>query len=89
MKQWRLISAVAGMAVSVAVGAALWPRAHNAAALLAAQDEPAQLADVGIDSALRNNQALVAQNIEAALAANDADLASSFLDLARDRKSVV
>lgn len=85
MKQWRLISAVAGMAVSVAVGAALWPRAHNAAALLAAQDEPAQLADVRIASALRNNQALVAQNIETALAANDADLASSFLDLAREK----
>jgi hypothetical protein len=85
MKQRRLTSAVVGIAVSVAIGAALWPRAHHAAAVLAAQDEPAQLADVRIDSALRGNQALVAQNIEAALAANDADLASSFVELARDK----
>lgn len=89
MKQWRFTSAVAGMAFSVAVGAALWPRAHNAAAILAAQDEPAQLADVRIDSALGDNQALVSQNIEAALAANDADLASSFLDLAKEKNIAV
>jgi hypothetical protein len=34
---------------------------------------------------VRNNQALVAQNIEAALATGDADLANSFVELAGDR----
>ena len=38
-----------------------------------------------INSALRNNQALVAENIEAALAAGDSDLANSFVELARDK----
>jgi hypothetical protein len=85
MKYLGLSSAVAGLAVSAAVGVALWPRAYDAAAVLAAQDEPARLADLGIASALRNNQALVAENIEAALAANDPDLAASFIDLAKEK----
>jgi hypothetical protein len=65
--------------------ALLWPHARDAGAILAAQDDPAQLADIQLDSALRNNQAMVAENIEAALAANDADLAGSFVDLAREK----
>ncbi len=65
--------------------ALLWPHARDAGAILAAQDDPAELADIQLDSALRNNQAVVAENIEAALAANDADLASSFVDLAREK----
>ena len=63
----------------------LWPHARDAGAILAAQDDPAELADIQLDSALRNNQAVVAENIEAALAANDADLANSFVDLAREK----
>ena len=55
------------------------------AAILAAQDDPAVLSDLQLNSALRNNQTVIAENIEAALAANDADLASSFVDLARDK----
>ena len=85
MKRLRLIPAVAYMVASAAVGAALWPHARDAVAILAAQDEPAQLADIGINSALRNNPALVEQNIEAALAAGDADLANSFVELAREK----
>jgi hypothetical protein len=77
------------MAVSVAAGMALWPHARDAGAILAAQDEPAQLADVRLNSALRNNPALIADNIEAALAANDADLANSFVELARDKNIAV
>ena len=71
------------------MGAALWPHARDAGAILAAQDDPAQLADVQINSALRNNQALIAENIEAALAAGDADLANSFVELARDKNIAV
>ena len=85
MKRPRIGSALAGMMVCAAACALAWPHARDAGAILAAQDDPAELADLQLDSALRNNQAVVAENIEAALAANDADLASSFVDLAREK----
>ena len=85
MKRARLGTAVAGMAVCAVACALLWPHARDAGALLAAQDDPAALSDVQLNSVLRNNQALVAENIEAALTANDADLANSFVDLAREK----
>jgi hypothetical protein len=81
----RLGLALTGMAVCAAALALLAPYARDAFAILAAQDEPAQLADIRINSALRNNPALVEQNIEAALAARDADLANSFVELAREK----
>ena len=74
------------MALSAAVCAALWPHARDAGAILAAQDEPARLADLQLNSALRNSPGLVAENIEAALAADDSDLAASFVELARDKR---
>jgi len=52
-------------------------------AILAAQDDPAALRTCSFVSLLRTNQAVIAENIEAALAAGDADLASSFVELAR------
>src|ERR1700723_2886735 len=82
MKRLRLDLAVAGMAVSAAVCLALWPHARDAGALLAAQNDPVELSGLPLNSALRNNRAVIEQNIEAALAANDADLANSFVDLA-------
>jgi hypothetical protein len=85
MKRRRLGSALLGMAVSAAVFAALWPHAREAGAILLAQDDSAALSDAQLNSALRNNQLLVAQNIEAALASGDADLANSFVELARDK----
>jgi len=81
----RIGSAIACMGICAALCALLWPHARDAGAILAAQDDPALLSDIQLDSALRNNQAMVAENIEAALAANDADLASSFVDLAREK----
>jgi hypothetical protein len=83
MKRPRISLALAGMAVSCAVGAALWPHAREAGTLLSAQDDPPALADAQLNSALRNNQKIVAENIEQALAKGDADLASSFVELAR------
>ncbi len=53
--------------------------------MLAARDDPAELADIRLNSALRNNQAVIAENIEQALAANDADLAESFVELAKEK----
>src|SRR5258705_392521 len=82
----RIGSAIACMGICAALCALLWPHARDAGAILAAQDDPALLSDIQLDSALRNNQAMVAENIEAALAANDADLASSFVDLAREKR---
>jgi hypothetical protein len=91
MRRLRLGSALAlaGMALSVAVGVALWPHARDAGAILTAQDEPAQLADLQLNSALRNNAGLVSENIEAALAADDSDLAASFVELAREKNLAV
>ncbi|HEY0912980.1 MAG TPA: hypothetical protein VGD75_22390, partial [Bradyrhizobium sp.] len=83
MTRSRLDWALTGMAVCAVACAVAWPRARDAGAVLAAQDDPAALSDAQITSALRNNQSAVAENIEAALAANDADLANSFIDLAR------
>jgi hypothetical protein len=85
MRRGRISSALTGVAVCAVLAAVLWPHARHAGAVLAAQDDPGELADVQVSSVLRKNQAIVAQNIEAALAAGDADLASSFIALARDK----
>jgi hypothetical protein len=85
MKRLRLSVAVGGMAVTAAACVALWPQARDAGAILAAQNDPAELSDLQLNSALRNNRAAIEQNIEAALAANDADLANSFVDLAGEK----
>lgn len=63
----------------------LWPHARDAAAILLAQDDPAQLSDIQVGSALRKNDEAIGQGIAGALEANDADLAKSFTDLAADR----
>src|ERR1700742_4280831 len=81
--------ALVGVAICGALLAAVGPRAREAGRTLAAQDDPAALADLQIDSALRNNSALVANNVEAALRGGDADLADSFVQLARDNNVVV
>jgi len=85
----RLSPALASMAITIAIGAALWPHARDSGAILLAQDEPAQLADLQVNSVLRNDRTTVVQNIEEALAAKDADLANSFLELAREKNIAV
>ena len=82
MKRRRISTALAGVAVTCALGAAVWPHARDAGLLLAAQDDPAALAETQVSSALRNNQKIVSDNIEQALANGDADLAASFVELA-------
>jgi hypothetical protein len=89
MKHLRLKLAVIGVAFSAAACAALWPHARESAAILVAQDDPAQLSDLQINSALRNNQSLVADHIQRALAAGDADLAASFVELAKEKNILV
>ncbi|ABD88689.1 hypothetical protein [Rhodopseudomonas palustris] len=78
-------SALAGTAICVAALLVAWPSAQHAGALLDAQDDPAQLADVQISSALRQAPSLIEQNIESALAQNDSDLAQSLVALAADK----
>lgn len=73
------------MAIFAVTFALLWPHARDAYAILAAQDDPAELSDVQLSSALRNNAAVVSENIEAALVANDSDLADSLVSLAREK----
>jgi len=89
MRRLRIGLALTGMAVCVATLALVAPRARDAFAILAAQDDPADLADLQVNSAMRNNPALVADNIEAALKEGDADLAASFVELARERNIAV
>ncbi|SHH55273.1 hypothetical protein [Bradyrhizobium erythrophlei] len=85
MKWLRIGSALTGMAVCAIACVLLWPHAREAGAILAAQDDPADLADLQLNSTLRNNPGIVADNIEAALASGDADLAASFAELAREK----
>src|SRR5450432_928622 len=85
MKRARIGSALVGTTVCAVACALLWPHARDAGAILAAQDDPAALSDIQLNSALRDNQPVVAVNIEAALAAKDADLANSFVELAREK----
>ena len=72
------------LAVASALAAlAAAPRAFEAQFLLAAQDDPAVLADHAVARSF--DAAVAAREIDAALAANDPDLAMSFLALARER----
>ncbi|HVY57040.1 MAG TPA: hypothetical protein VHA77_04245 [Xanthobacteraceae bacterium] len=74
------------LALVVALGgAALWvvPRGLDAARLMAAADDPATLADLRLAKSF--DAATATREIDAALAANDPELARSFLDLAADR----
>ncbi len=88
MKRTRIGSALVGTTVCAVACVLLWPHARDAGAILAAQDDPAALSDIQLNSALRDNQPVIAANIEAALAANDADLANSFVELAHDVASL-
>lgn len=85
MKWSRIGWPLAVMTVSSVALAVLWPHAQEDFAILSAQDDPAELSDIQLNSALRNSRIVVADQIEAALAAGDADLANSFVDLAREK----
>ena len=84
MKRARLSLAVSSMVVSAAVAVALWPKGREAWNLLTAQDDPAELSSLQVNSALRKDPHLIQDNIEAALSGGDPDLAGSFAELARE-----
>jgi hypothetical protein len=59
------------------------PRGYEAQHLLAIEDDPAQIADRALDH--KFNAAVAKREIDDALAAEDADLAQSFVDLSKAR----
>lgn len=85
MKLLRLGSAFAGTAACAVACVLLWPRAHDAATLLSAQNDPVKLSDIRLNAVMQNDNAVISRNIEAALAAKDTDLAASFVELAKAR----
>jgi len=85
MKWLRISTAVSGLLACTFALVQVAPRAREAAAILAAQNDPTALSEQRLNSLLRTDDHLVQDNIEAALAAHDADLAGSFVELARDR----
>jgi hypothetical protein len=80
---WSVLAALA----LGAMAAALVPRGYDAGWLLLAQDDPVKLADHAV--AERLTPAVAEREIAAALAADDVDLANSFVDLAAERGIVV
>jgi len=69
--------------ICAAAAFAVLPQAYESATLLWVQDDPAELAERQLDRAF--DAAAAVREIEAALAAGDADLARSFVELAQAR----
>jgi hypothetical protein len=77
-----------GLAVALAIAAlTVAPRGFEAQSLLAMQDDPVAIADHAVARSF--DAAVAAREINAALAADDVDLAQSFLELAHDRNVAV
>lgn len=75
------------LVAALALAAVAWmavPRAIDAAGLLTEEDDPVELADRKVSLML--DAEITAREIESALAANDADLAQSFVDLAKEHR---
>lgn len=79
----RMLMAAGGVVAFAAAGTALWPQAHEAGRLLAAQDDPAELSTLQIDRKLRADPDLIARNIDEALVTGDPELAQSLTELAQ------
>jgi hypothetical protein len=85
MKRRRIGWALAAMTVSGAALALLWPHARDGGTVLLAQDDPVELSDIQLSSAVRNSPKIIADQIETALNGNDAGLAESFVNLASEK----
>jgi hypothetical protein len=86
----RLLSGRLALAIAVLTiiaGAITLPDAFWAARLLAAQNDPVELAAVGVERRLTPE--LAAREIEQALAGGDTELAQSFVDLADERSVAI
>ncbi|MGP9811415.1 hypothetical protein ACTZWT_07880 [Rhodopseudomonas sp. NSM] len=78
----KLGIAKAGIALCAVALVLTWPHARRSAAFLAAQDDPAQLSELQIGSALQQEPELISRHITDALEARDPDLAGSLVQLA-------
>lgn len=87
MARHRYALAVVGFVAFATAAVAFGPRAFEAGFLLASQDDPVALSDHALSKSF--DAAVATREIESALAAGDAELAASFLDLARDRGVVM
>lgn len=83
MRRIRLAPALLAAAASAALACYVVPRGIEARSLLAIEDDPAQIADRALKQ--KFDPALVQHEIDAALAAKDADLAQSFVELSAQR----
>jgi len=79
----RLVPALLGVAAFAALGIWLVPQGVDAGSRIAGENDPAAVADRMLDD--KFNGDVAARGIDDALAANDADLAQSFVALADDR----
>jgi hypothetical protein len=80
----RVAPALLAFLVFAGAGYVTIPRGVEAQHLIAIEDDPAQIADRAIE--VQFNADVATREIAAALAADDADLANSFVELARDRQ---
>jgi hypothetical protein len=80
MRTGRIVYPMMAAIVAALAILVLLPRGFEAGWLLVAQDEPAMIADRAVEAQLTPEVAN--REIEAALAANDVDLANSFVELA-------
>ena len=81
--RFRIVLAVITAIACGVAGLIAVPRGFEAQTLLAIQDDPAELADHALDGSF--DASVATREIETALAAKDADLAKSFVDLAVER----
>lgn len=79
----RILALLAALVMFGGSAAYLWPRAEHAFALRMAADNPAQLAELRLRA--RFDAELAAREIDAALTADDLELAESFAELAARR----
>jgi len=80
----RVLPAMLALAAMAALAAYAVPRGFEAGALIAIRNDPAAIAERALSQ--KFDTALAQREIAAALAANDVDLAQSFIDLAAARE---
>jgi hypothetical protein len=83
MRQRRIGPVLIAAALLAALAVYVVPRGIDAQSLLAIEDDPSRIAAHALDG--KFDAALAQREIEAALAAKDADLAQSFVDLSAQR----
>jgi len=87
MSRFKVVLLVLVFVLAEGAASTTLPRGYAAGRMLAAADEPGELAELALDG--RFDAATAAREIDVALAANDPDLAMSFVALARDRGVVL